>query len=85
MGAVARIGDALNHGGVITSGAAKWKCNGIPIARVTDTALCALHGPVTIVTGSPTWICEGQPIARVGSLCSCGAVIISGSSNWNVT
>jgi uncharacterized Zn-binding protein involved in type VI secretion len=82
---VARIGDTLDHGGAITSGSPNWKCNGIKIARVTDSAACAIHGPVTITTGSLNWKCNGLAVARVGSLCSCGAVITTGSGNWNVS
>lgn len=83
--AIARVGDAITHGGTITSGASKWDCEGPMIARVTDTVLCSLHGPQTITTGSPDWTCEGQPIARVGSLCSCGATIITGAAKWTVS
>jgi uncharacterized Zn-binding protein involved in type VI secretion len=85
MQPIARVGDSHSHGGTITSGAKKWSCNGAKIARVTDTALCPLHGTVTIKTGSPNWQCEGQPIARIGSLLSCDAVIETGSPTWKVT
>lgn len=83
--AIARIGDSISHGGTITSGSPNWKCNGIAIARVTDTANCFVHGPVTITTGSPNYQCNGLAIARIGSLCSCGATITTGSPNWNVS
>ena len=82
---VARIGDTISHGGTVTSGSSTWNCNGIPIARVTDTVNCTLHGVQTITTGSPTWKVNGLAMARVGSLCSCGATITSGSPNWSVT
>lgn len=86
MTPIARIGDSISHGGSINSGSPNWKCNGIPIARVTDTAICDIHGLVTIVTGSPPpRTCDNLPIARIGSLCSCGATIVSGSPNWKVT
>ncbi|MBV8159121.1 MAG: PAAR domain-containing protein, partial [Dyella sp.] len=45
--AVARLGDTLSHGGTITSASPNWQCNGIPIARVGDTANCSVHGLVT--------------------------------------
>lgn len=84
--AIARKTDTLSHGGSITGACSPtWKCNGLPVARVTDTATCALHGAVTITTGSPNWTCDGLAVARIGSLCSCGALINSGSSNWNVS
>jgi uncharacterized Zn-binding protein involved in type VI secretion len=83
---VARVGDSHSHGGTIVSGATKWTCSDAKIARVTDRAVCSIHGLVTIVSGSPNWQCEGQPIARVGSLLSCGAVIVEPCSpNWKVT
>ena len=82
---VARIGDTLSHGGNVIQGSPNWRCNGIPIARVTDAVLCAIHGAQTITTGSPDWRVNGLAMARVGSLCSCGATITSGSPNWNVT
>lgn len=86
MTPVARLGDPHSHGGIIITAAARWKCNGIAIARVTDKATCPIHGLVTIVSGSPNWICETQPIARIGSLLSCGAVVIAPCSpNWKVT
>ena len=82
---VARVGDTISHGGTVTSGSPNWNCNSIPIARVTDTVACALHGVQTITTGSPTWKVNGLAMARVGSLCSCGATITSGSPNWSVS
>lgn len=77
---IARIGDSISHGGQIVTGAGKWVCEGEPIARVTDQAICAIHGPVVITTGSPNWVCEGHPIARIGSLLSCTAVVVTGAS-----
>ncbi|RFB80025.1 PAAR domain-containing protein [Methylovirgula sp. 4M-Z18] len=82
---VARIGDPISHGGNVTSGSPDWQCNGLAIARVGDSATCLIHGPVTIVTGSPNYQCNGRAMARVGSLCSCGATIVAGSPNWNVS
>lgn len=82
---VARIGDSIDHGGEIISGSPNWKCNGSPIARVTDHVACKAHGVQTIDTGSPNWKCNGLAIARIGSVCSCGARIVTGSGNWKVT
>jgi uncharacterized Zn-binding protein involved in type VI secretion len=83
--AIARLGDQLSHGGNITSASPNWNCNGIAIARVTDTALCAIHGAVTITSGSPDWKANGLAMARIGSTCSCGATITTGSPTWNVS
>jgi uncharacterized Zn-binding protein involved in type VI secretion len=82
---VARRTDQLDHGGHVIQGSLNWNCNALPIARVGDQAMCAVHGLVTITTGSPNWKVNGQKMARVGSLCSCGAKIITGSGNWKVT
>jgi uncharacterized Zn-binding protein involved in type VI secretion len=76
---VARIGDAVSHGGQVTSGSPNVEANGKPVARVGDKALCTVHGTVTIVDGNDHWPVNGKPVARVGSKCSCGAVITAGS------
>lgn len=84
---IARLGDMSDHGGVIITASPNWKCNGIPIARVTDQHSCPLpgHGVTPIESGSPNWSVNGLAMARVGSVCGCGAVISSGSPNWNVS
>ena len=84
--AIARIGDSIDHVGVVITGSGNWNCNGIPIARANvDLVNCSIHGINPIITGSPDWNCNGYPIARVGSLCACGAKITTGSFNWNVS
>ena len=82
---VARVGDQGSHGGVITTGSPNRTFNGLACARVGDTYACLLHGDNPITTGSPDWTANGKAIARVGSLTQCGAVIITGSPNWNVS
>ncbi len=86
---VARVGDTIDHGGEIISGSPTRTFNGIPAARVGDQVMCSLHGLQTITTGSPPppagYTVNGLALARVGSLCSCGATIVSGSPNWTVT
>lgn len=80
MQPVARLGDRISHGGQITSASPDVKADGIGVARVNDTASCAVHGTVTITTGSPTGRkANGRAIARVTSQCSCGATIVTGS------
>lgn len=81
---IARVGDALDHGGAVVEGSPNWTCEGVPIARVGDAVICALHGPGTIVTGSERWSVNGKQMARLGSLCSCGAAIATGSAKWGV-
>ena len=79
MPAVARIGDAISHGGTILSGAARTLAAGQPVARQGDPVSCAQHGLQTITGGSATTLVEGKPVARVGDQVSCGATIISGA------
>lgn len=76
---VARVSDPISHGGQVTSGSARHLANGLRVARVDDTALCTIHGTVTITTGNDHWQIGGKSVARVGSQCSCGATITSGS------
>jgi uncharacterized Zn-binding protein involved in type VI secretion len=79
MPAIARQGDAISHGGSITSGATRTRVEGQPVARQGDPVSCDKHGPQTITGGSASVLVEGNPVARVGDLVSCGATIISGA------
>ena len=83
MPAVARLGDTSSHGGTIISSASKTRVNGILVARVGDSHSCPLpgHGVTPILTGSSNFKCESSATAVVGSVCGCGAVINSGSTN----
>ena len=76
---VARLGDAINHGGNITSASADVTVDGIGVARIGDTAYCHQHGTVTITGGSSNVIADNIGIARIGDSCSCGAIITGGS------
>ena len=80
MPAVARVGDAISHGGTITSGAARTLAEGQPVARQGDAVSCSEHGMQTITGGSGTVLVEGKPMARVGDAISCGATIIAGAA-----
>lgn len=80
---VARLGDAISHGGNITSASADVIVDGVGMARIGDTANCEQHGTVTIVGGSATANADNIGIARIGDLCSCGAVITGGSPTGN--
>ena len=81
MPAIARIGDAISHGGSIIGGAthtfAEWKL----VARKGDAVSCAQHGMQTISGGSSTVLVESQPVARVGDAVSCGATITGGAGS----
>jgi len=79
MSGVARIGDAISHGGQITSASSDVISDGLGVARIGDTAQCDEHGTVTIVGGSSTVQGDGIGIARIGDSCSCGAIITGGS------
>ncbi len=88
MPAVARLGDTSNHGGfIITVYATSTFVNGIKVARIGDLHFCPIrgHGITPIITGSSTFNCEGIPTALVGSICGCGASIITGSPNMNTS
>ncbi|MHB9129732.1 MAG: PAAR domain-containing protein [Armatimonadota bacterium] len=79
MPAIARIGDAISHGGSIISGAGRTLVEGQPAARQGDSVSCAQHGMQTITGGSSIVIVEGKPVARLGDGVSCGATISSGA------
>jgi len=79
MPAIARIGDAISHGGTIVGGAERVCVEGEPAARQGDPVRCDQHGMQTITGGSSTVLVEGKPLARVGDTVSCGATITSGA------
>ena len=81
MPAIARLGDLLDHGGEIITSSPNVYTNGIQVARKGDIANCAIHGNVTIIEGSDDVFANNQSIARVGDQCSCGAIIITGSTD----
>ena len=67
-------------GGPILSGSPNVRYNGIPAARVTDTAQCGA-GVDKIVTGSRSVFVNGLPSARITEKLAHGAVIVRGSPN----
>jgi uncharacterized Zn-binding protein involved in type VI secretion len=81
MAKIARVGDAISHGGYIVSGASNTYANGQLIARIGDPVICNEHGETKIVECSMSVKVEGSLAARVGDMCGCGAVIVSGSDN----
>ena len=80
MPAIARIGDAGSHGGVIITGASRTLCEGAQIARQGDLYGCPIHGANPIVSWSGKLRVEGAAAARFGDLTACGAIITSGAS-----
>ena len=82
MPQVARLGDAISHGGVIVQGSPNVFVDGRPVARRGDKVVCALHGPQTIISASSKVYANGLGVARIGDTTSCGATIISGSGKF---
>jgi len=78
---VARIGDAISHGGVIITGSSNVMVNGLGVARLGDSVNCAIHGLRVISTASAITHANGLGVAREGDFVTCGAVIVTGSSN----
>jgi len=78
---IARLGDTSTHGGSIITSASKTYAEGPLAARKTDILACPIHGPNPIVSNVADAVpIEGQPAAKHGSVCACGAVIISGAT-----
>ena len=72
MPAVARIGDSFTDTDVIATGSGNVFCNGIPVARMSDTTTGhslpghTFYPPVPITGGSGSVFVNGLPLARVG-------------------
>ncbi len=76
---ITQIGSIISHPGVVIMGSSDTSVNGIPNSRVTDLAICFIHGCVSIVSGSPHHTVNGLNCSRISSICSCGAIVCSGS------
>lgn len=82
MPLVARLGDTSNHGGVIITSCSKTWADGKLIARQGDLHSCPIDGHgITAIVGntSPKTFAEGNHTAKIGSVCGCGAVIVTGA------
>ena len=66
-------------GGPVLSGSSNVLIQGMPAARVGDTAGC-VGPPAAIVTGSATVLINNKPAAKQGSSTSHGGSIIAGAS-----
>lgn len=84
MQPVARLGDAISHGGTIVQGSPNFFCDGRPVARLGDTVICALHGPQKIVSASGKVFANNRGVARIGDSISCGATIVTGSPKLQI-
>lgn len=92
MAAAARMGDKHtcpasdpkpHVGGFITTGATTVKIEGMPAARLGDSAEC--KGPLdAISSGSSTVMIEGMPAARMGDKTVHGGLIINGSPTVDI-
>lgn len=84
MANVIRRGDATSHGGkVVSVSAPQVTVEGIAIARVGDVCSCPVkgHDNCTIAEGDPHHVVEGVPVAYDGCKTTCGAVLISSTTN----
>jgi len=83
MSNVVRLGDISDHGGVVISSAATTYVDGILVARAGDLHSCPIpgHGVTPIINGSGNFYCEDSVTAVTGSICYCGAIIITGSAD----
>ncbi|WP_130832943.1 PAAR domain-containing protein [[Erwinia] mediterraneensis] len=79
----ARVGDAICHGGVVTTGSGDVFINGAPAAIAgASSACCGLgHGTTAVVSGSASVFINGAAAARCGDMLGCGSVIVTGSAN----
>ena len=67
-------------GGPVSTGADSVLINGMPAARMGDSAAC--NGPIDkVATGSSTVFIESQPAARVGDYTAHGGMLVAGSVN----
>jgi len=76
---VHRKGDPNSHGGVTLQGSPTTFAEGIPVARIGDTATCPIHGTVTHVEGGMVTFADVLNVCRVGDKLSCGAVCLGAS------
>lgn len=55
--------------------------SGRPVVLLGHAHVCPMHGPGVVVSGSDKVMLHQKPVARVGDTISCGATIVTGSSN----
>lgn len=84
MPLVARLGSLSSHGGVLIAPVAKdIEAGDIPVAHVGTLHACPIfgHGVTPVTTGISSVKAGGPPIATVGSVCGCGAVVVTGAGD----
>lgn len=72
-----RMGDQIDHGGIVVSGSLATVIDGKPVARIGDSVACSLHGPTTIASGDATIVIDGKPVARQGDKTACGGTLVA--------
>lgn len=78
----ARLNDAVNHGGAVTSGSGTVYTNCCSAAAAgLSAASCSCHGGSSVASGSATVFVNCCSAARLGDATGCGAAISSGSGN----
>lgn len=84
MPAIAHLGDTTTHMGTVVTASADVLAENRGVARIGDWVYCPKkdengpeHGLVQIVTGATTVLVNNRGAAHHGSLCSCGALVIS--------
>ncbi|HRN61120.1 MAG TPA: PAAR domain-containing protein [Luteimonas sp.] len=78
------LGDALSHGGTVTSASEHSDVGGRRIARVGDACVCSKHGPTRIASGDPTIVIDGKAVARRDDVTECGATLVPSQATTGV-
>ncbi|WP_449466693.1 PAAR domain-containing protein [Stenotrophomonas humi] len=78
------VGDRLDHGGSVISGASQIENNGKTVARKGDRAVCSSHGSTTIVSGDASVLIDGQAVARQGDRAAHGATLLASQTSTDV-
>lgn len=85
MKAPTRLGDALEHGGQITTASSTLMMMGKPVARQGDEALCAQHGRTYIAEGHSGFSDrDGAPVAMHLHRCNCGCRLLASLTHVKV-
>lgn len=80
MPAIAHKSDLISHGGFILNGSDNVYAEDKPVARVGDIVRCRRHGIKLIISGAKSVRTNSKVTGMNGSLCSCGALVLSSGS-----
>jgi len=82
MSKIVRIDDTSDHGGVMVSASANFRCNSRFVCVDQDLHQCPIAGHgVTPVTGTGSFRSSARSVIKTGDVAGCGAIIITGSDN----